>query len=286
MLRKKGLKSIISLILAFAMLFVICTPGSNMKVRAAGGLYYVYITGNSAPFATKTLLADAVAACYSNVSCTIVVAMDDDDMGDAVQVWSDKKITIKSQSATDIKTIRQPNAARHFAVHGNSLTLENIILEGAGVTSGVNGGLYLCCGDATMKGGAVIQHCSGSGVDNSANTWTALHMWGNATIRENRGDYGGGVNCKGILNMNDEASIINNYAEFDGGGVYAESLSLITAASGATFSGNIAGNGAYIMTDAGDILTHDAKIATSSISLDTLPNPPAGHAWQYAYNNG
>ena len=171
-------------------------------------------------------LQDAVDACVANdKGYSIFVIEDDNDVTNnnatPVKIENGKEITLASLNQDDIKTITQPNAARHILLDGK-LTLENIILTGISATDSINGGIEICSAKAelNMNQGSVIQNCCAEHGGAVYNNEGSFNMGGDALIRNNYATgWGGGVHNIGALIMYEEAMISENFAP-DGGGIF------------------------------------------------------------------
>ncbi|MBC5648053.1 DUF7601 domain-containing protein [Christensenella tenuis] len=216
-----------------------CGMRTPLLAAPRTGMYVVTETASNAPRGTYSTLAAAVAACYNNVPCTITAIADDLTLDATVTIPATKQIILKSDGTlrTIVRSTTNTNTtnARHLVVEGK-LTLENIVLEGAGLTSGTNynGGVYVSGTSAslTMNAGAAITGCYSQ--------------------------YGGGVytSAPATFAMTG-GQITNNKAAIDGGGLYTSSYEYenpallvntsspcyanISIAGSAVFSGNTAG---------------------------------------------
>ena len=176
-------------------------------------------------------LLTAIKAAPANGTEYIIEITDNINLTAELVVSSGKNITITSdmtkagapfmltQTAT---TTSGYSGARHFSLTHATLTLENIILSGIGVTSNYNGGVNLVFNSSlVMNDGAIITNCRG-------------------------GTVGGGVRAaNSTLTMNG-GKISGNAASSNGGGVYSEN-GTITMSKGA-LNGNTAilGGGLYM----------------------------------------
>jgi len=176
-------------------------------------------------------LADAMADVNSIGSGYFVItAFGNDILNGALNVGKNTNITLKSSGST--YTMTQTADSRHFIVEG-SLTLENIVLEGLGRTSG------------KLNGGVDVKSAGALAVNNNA---------------EIRGCYsnadGGGVTAAGSVSM-DGGVISNNMAAGNGGGVYTSGTLLITDS---VVNGNTANNGGGIRAS-GTLLVKDSAVS-------------------------
>ena len=258
-------------------------------------------------------LASAVAACTTSDPYTIV-ATSDDSISAVVTIPAGKDITLVSDVSGPY-TITMTGSDRHFEIV-SCLTLENIILEGQGRTSGAgtNGGIQADAGSSfTMKDGAVIQKCytatNGGGVNIDNSTFNMIGstiggnmatngggvafysgtfiMSDNSTISGNTaGSTGGGVNlAAGSLTMSDNSAISGNEA-YAGGGAYITNGSLIMN-DGSAISGNNAsgrGGGAFI-TSVGSLTMNDGS-AISGNSANDMGGGVSANGGMFTMNNG
>ena len=186
--------------------------------------YLVYKDDGNIFIGSYYWLQEAVDACVAgDKGYSIFVVEDDknvtDNVDTPVRIEKEKEITLSSLDENDIKTITQPNAARHILLDGK-LTLENIILSGMSATDGINGGIEISSSKAelNMNQGSVIQNCCAKHGGAVYNNEGALNMYSDAIIRNNFATgWGGGVHNTGTLNMDDKAIISENSANYGGG---------------------------------------------------------------------
>ena len=204
-------------------------------------------------------LADAVNACgvyAANGAYTIVATVDDEDITDgsaiSVTIPADKSVTLAS-NADGPYTLTQPNAARHLQVQG-SLTLANIILDGAGQSGGVETNSMAAA--LTMKDGAVIRNCTavnsstagnggGVNVNGGAFTMNGGTISGNLANPNGIGQGGGVCVTNGTFTMSGGKVTGNtsSAAAGDGGGVWVSASAYFYMNAPAEISGNKAPNG-------------------------------------------
>ena len=166
---------------------------------------------------TSNDLQIAISGAASGDS--IEVSGDMDFLG-TVTVPASLFITIRSTTGawSLIMTVK----VRHFIVEG-SLTLENIILDGAYTSRGdIGGGIYVSGGALVMNAGAVIRNCavstSGGGIYLENGTFTM----NDGEISDNHetttfGSSGGGVYVIGSTFTMNDGIIANNSAVWGGG---------------------------------------------------------------------
>jgi len=231
---------------------------------------------DSHPVGDYATLQEAVDAVPDATPHTITVLDDDTSVtASAVPVYVEgKSITLKSDNGP--YTLTQDNYDRHFEVtNGASLTLENIILEGLGETTGsfINGGVQVGSGCYfTMSEGAVIQKCysnSGGGVYSSG----TFNMSGSAKLQDNTaGSYGGGVRSDRTFTMsNGNPMIRGNTAGLYGGGVYNATYETFTMEAGIIggpnpADANTATNGGGVYNGGTFDMSGDAVIEGNSAS--------------------
>ena len=249
-------------------------------------------------------LEEAVDRCETGSQWTIVATEDDDDMTDsvstAVLIPAGKNITLTSLGNVPY-TIKQPmSGTRHFRVLG-TLTVKNIILDGAETGGGLlidnSTSPYYVSGTLFIEPGAAIQNClteHGNGGGLYVNGG-AVTMNGGA-IKNNRAetdlyDYkcnGGGVFMNsGIFIMNN-GEISNNHAlatgemgHASGGGVYISfggypgifkmfggTISGNTAShTGGGISANYIGSNGILIVDGGYINGNEAFVSGGGVSV-------------------
>ncbi|MDH6603835.1 hypothetical protein OKW23_000980 [Bacilli bacterium PM5-9] len=213
----------------------------DIKIAPLSGNYTV---NEGMTIGTFTTLQQAVNSCSSN--CVITANINDSNLGAVVSIPANLKV--KLTSSTTAKTIYQLANERHITLANNSeLTLENIILEGSGLTSGTsyNGGINVESHAKLIVGeNAIIQKCYA--VD------------------------GGGVYSNlGIIDIN-KGLITNNIATVDGGGIRATS-SAVNITNG-TLSLNKAPNGAGISANSAS----SVEMTQGNITNNTNANRGGG----------
>ena len=229
----------------------------------------------------------------------------DDTLDDALTITRFVNLTLKSADGEKF-TITQDAEERHFTVLG-SLTLENIIIEGNGVTTGpdTNGGIEVRpSGALAVNEGAVI-------TKNYSDDGGGIYALGPVSVNggEISGNssekFGGGISASGTVSVNggkisgnssdlgggiysdngtDDAITISggeisgNWSTSNGGGIYsAEEDSTITITDNAKITGNGRNGIAMITTAGGGIFTYGSiRITDSTISSNAATGGGGG----------
>ncbi|MCL1918144.1 MAG: hypothetical protein FWG14_07500 [Peptococcaceae bacterium] len=171
---------------------------------------------------------------------------------------------IKIKSDNTVRTLTMTGSDRHIWVaDGNTLTLENIILESNGGTS-TGGGIDVDLGGTlNLNDGAVIKDCTGTGT-------------------------GGGVSLtNATLNLEDGSMIQGCYAidtgAGSGGGVYGAAVSEVIMNDGAVIRDCVAspddeghGGGIYLNDSANELEIAGGSILNNTGSLDKNSTGYAG----------
>jgi len=239
-------------------------PLNNYDINDLGEppLYRYHVYDGVYPGSTRVdtyhWLADAVERCGTNSLWTIVATENDDDVSDSgarnVLIPSNKNIRLTSPDSNTRRTIIQsePNE-RHITSNG-TLTIDNIILDGANTGGGLRiVGSGSTDASLTINTGATIRNCSGAYRGGGVEIQGIMTMNGGeitdcAATASIDGNAGGGVYLhSGTFTMNG-GSITNNRVPGSGGaggGVYVTCSTQqdgIFRMNGGTISGNFAGS--------------------------------------------
>ena len=168
------------------------------------------------------------------------------DLTDTITIdGTDRRIILTSDSTKQRTLTRSSGNQRHFTISdGAHLTIENIILDGGfNANSAIYGGGISIIGDDSR-----------------------FIMNDDSVIRNNRQEKGGAIHVStttvNALTLNN-GMIENNYATYDGGGIFTVAHENLTIAQAFRFSRNIAGNGAFrpsINLEYPDISTRSSSI--------------------------
>ena len=269
------------------------------------------VSHGSELLSTWRWLADAVHACVTGPeeSYVITATENDDDVTDylnrataaggtwqnfinatptsgilypaPINIPANKQILLRSD--TGVWTITNRTYSRHLNVDTlGTLTLENIILEGMGYSSGpagsVNGGVSVAYnGTLAMFIGSVITKCmntqDGGAVTVSSGGRLAMLGYPTPTIYNNISNSNGGgvhVNSGGYFNMTN-GTISGNTASGNGGGVSNNGQLLIYNILGGTINNNTAGQNGGGVSNGGQL-----EIYSGTISNNTATNGNGG----------
>jgi len=188
-------------------------------------------------------------------------------VGNAITIPAGVRIMLVGVGTERVLT--QTNSGqRHFIVNGNLTLGQNITLSGGAPNNAnnsggvqVNGG-----GNFTMGEGSVIEHCMRTinggavalaGTGAAQETRATFTLFG-GTIRNNRGNFGGGVNVGANSRMLMEqwvSQIYNNTATQNGGGVHLTGTSSTFEMNGGEINANTATNGGGVLGTGGTEIT-------------------------------
>lgn len=178
-------------------------------------------------------LADAIAAVNADggTNYTITAGLND-TLSETLIVELNKAIKLTSGDNASY-TLARSVSGRHFSING-SLILEDIVLDGGGVTGGIsiNPG-----GSLVVNNGAVIRNCYaafGGGIDAAGGGFT---LAGGKITGNTASSHGGGVYISGGSFILSGGTINNNKADHSAGGVYVDDGCAFTM-SGGFITGN------------------------------------------------
>ena len=291
--------------------------GSEMSPLAGTPGYRVYKDADFGTLlGTYRYVKDAVEACGTDGAYTIVATGDDPDMGNHTSLMTVKYPTIPANKSITLtsdangpyvltlqnRSTAQPNGRHFYVTTGGTLTLQNINLEGLGLTSAsggadYNGGVYLNGANAQliMGTGSVIKDCyvPGGGAGVNLNTSAILTMNGGEIsncICGNGNGAGLFINANSLVVMNSGA-ISNNVASIgagvfigtgsfmmaggvisgnattggNGGGIYASSATANITITGGTIASNTAAQGGGVFLNGGTFAMDNGTIRDNDV---------------------
>ena len=235
-------------------------PTGVMKTASTSDIYEVY----EGEYPDGTLisshqhLADAVTACGTSGTWTIVAMEDDDNVTDTgninKQVVIPDGVTITLTSADGTLHTLEEFSTRHITVYGE-LILEKIILDGGGKS----GGLIVENGTLIINEGAVVQNChtigSGGGIDASGSD---LILNGGKITSNYASVRGGGVYASASTLTMTGGSITDNKAELNGGGLAVFGSSFLME-NGSIDKNKATFNGVVVNGGGGVYLSHEGN---------------------------
>ena len=157
-------------------------------------------------------------------------------------------ITITSADENNIHTITSAPGARHFQIanSGGILRLEHIVLDGGGVSGGVNIGPGPAERHLFLEEGSVIQNCITTGSGGAVNAIqpnSAVTINGGTIQHNEAGTLGGGVHVGTNSSLTINSGLIyDNHAGTSGGGISVSGSAFLM--TGGTIRYNTALNGA------------------------------------------
>ena len=173
-------------------------------------------------------------------------------------------------------------AVYHYGADVNTLTVTNTTLTGCKATgesqtAGFGGGIYASAANNDLNG-VTVKNCtatvSGGGVYqvNQNNKVSTLKLSGGTAISEGTAINGGGVYAEGNVTMSGKASVANNRASINGGGVALEGEATLTMSGNADITGNRAtgdaarGGGVYLDSESVMTLSGSAAVTGNSVT--------------------
>ncbi|NEO88221.1 MAG: DUF4347 domain-containing protein, partial [Spirulina sp. SIO3F2] len=170
-------------------------------------------------------------------------------------------------------TLQRGNAGNGGAIRGGSgaLTLNNVqvLNNSASAIGGVGGGIY-SDGDVTLNNSVLTGNSSGfwgGGLFNSR--IMANIVLNNSTIAHNSAVLGGGIVAQANNLTLDNTDVVDNTVSSNGGGIFANSTTLIVN-NGSTIARNSAGplGGGILSAGAGRMTVNDSSISNNSAVQD------------------
>lgn len=223
---KQHTKKFLSLFLSFIMIFgALSFFAPNKSVNAAD--------------TNVTTLAALRSALESTGEQTVIIGSDITISGNAIEIPSGAKITLKADGTRKLNGSYSYGAIQ--VKNGAQLTIDGDII----FTNG-SGYFFDILGTVTMNNGTFTGNKGGDGGAIHISSGGSFVING-GTITNNTGTYGGGVNIaqNGSFTMNG-GTISNNTASSSGGGVYVNGVFTM---NGGIISGNKAGEGGGIYID-------------------------------------
>lgn len=210
-------------------------------------------------------LADAFTAINNDSGSDYVVKVTGNDasIGTPAEVKTNKNVTLTSAGSTTSVLTQTTYDTRHINVFG-TLTLENIILDGA--TSG--GGVVVSSGTLHISSGAAIQNCYASGSGGAINAVESTITMSGGLIDNNKtstsGVSGGGLFLEDNTTFDFSGGTISNNTSTWGGGVEVGEGVVFTMRGGI-----ITGNKTTSAYGGG---VHVASIGTFRMNAGTIDN--------------